>query len=65
MKFRQGLLLIVFAVLCGWIGYSLGERRLNLAFKNWKPAVVVNQNPYPKTAEKGDFDMFWKVWQKT
>ncbi len=65
MKFRQGLLLIVFAMLCGWIGYSLGERRLNLAFKNWKPAVVVNQNPYPKTAEKGDFDMFWKVWQKT
>lgn len=64
MKFRQALLLVVFAVLCGWTGFVLGERRLNLKFTDWKPAVVVNQNPYPKTAQKGDFEMFWKVWTR-
>lgn len=62
---RQGILLIVFAVLCGWVGFWLGEKRLTLSFKSWKPALVVNKTPYPKMAEEGDFAMFWKVWERT
>ena len=42
----------------------MGEKRLNIKFQDWKPAVIVNQNPYPKTAEKGNFEIFWKVWQR-
>jgi len=64
MKFRQAILIVVFALLCGWVGFWLGEKRLKLGFSSWRPAVVVNQVPLPKVAEKGDFSMFWKVWQR-
>lgn len=49
-------------VLSGYIGFLFGHRQLALEFKNWKPAVVVNQEA--PQAKDVDFSLFWTVWDK-
>lgn len=43
----------------------MGERKLNISFANWKPAIVFNKS---STLVNGpadaDFAMFWTVWDR-
>lgn len=51
--------------LTGWMGFWLGEKKLEASFRNWKPAVVVNRNPALLAADQNvDFELFWTVWDK-
>ena len=65
MTFRNTFLILVLVVVSGWVGFWLGEKRLQIAFQNWQPAVVFNKNPILSAAESGvDFQLFWTVWDK-
>lgn len=62
MRFKKIFSVVVLVVSAGILGFWLGEKRLSLSFHNWKPAVVVNQNPLLASGGQADFELFWKVW---
>ena len=63
MKFRNFVLISVLIVFSVWIGVWLGERKLQVSLRNWRPAVVVNTQSGGRVAES-DFSLFWTVWDK-
>ncbi len=65
MRLRNTVLICVLVVFSGWTGYYFGQNQVKIAFKNWKPALVVNK--LPTTAGKPsetDFSRFWTVWER-
>lgn len=65
MSWRKTFLVLVLMSLTGWVGFWLGEKKLELSFKNWKPAVVVNRTPQSMAADQNtDFTLFWTVWDR-
>lgn len=59
-KIRTIVLAITFALLAGWGGYQLGERKTNFVLKENR--IIVNQEAPPTT--QVDFSLFWDVWQR-
>ena len=65
MKLRSWLLAVTLMVVSGTVGFELGEQKLRISFRNWKPAVVYNQTaPVDTSGAKADFSHFWVVWDK-
>jgi carboxyl-terminal processing protease len=65
MNPRKLLLVGLLVIFSGYTGYLIGVQKLKFSYRNWKPAVVVNQNP-PGTnkVSQADFALFWTVWDK-
>lgn len=56
------ILLVTVGIITGYGGFLVGQRKLQFQFKNYKPAIVLNQdNP---RASQVDFALFWTVWDK-
>ena len=58
-QIRKTVLFLIFALVCGGIGYGLGQREIRLAEKNTLVKIVNRNVPVEKEL---DFDLFWKVW---
>lgn len=55
----------ILMIMSGWVGFAVGEQKLKVEFKNWKPAVVVNRNVVGKNGvSEADFALFWRVWDR-
>lgn len=65
MNPKKILIVGILMIFSGWVGFIFGEQRLKLAFVNWKPGVITNQQPIlaGKPADI-DFSQFWVVWEK-
>lgn len=63
---RKHLLNIVVVALAAYVGFLVGEKRLQLSYKNWKPSVTFNRQEILNQAKEhqGDFSQFWVVWDK-
>jgi len=64
MQFKKLVSVLALMGLSGITGFWIGEQKLKIAIKNWKPAVVVNQSPAPTVSSDVDFSLFWTVWEK-
>jgi len=64
-KLRILILVLVVGAITGYGGFLVGRRELQLQFKNYRPAVVMNKVPI-LTGKKVevDFSLFWTVWDK-
>lgn len=60
---RNLILIIAFGILAGGVGYNLGQRQLNLSWKNFRPQVSVT-NMNPPAQRSVDFSLFWEVWNR-
>ncbi len=45
MKLKHFLVVVVLMLFSGWTGMLIGEKKLEIAVNNWKPAVVLNKTP--------------------
>ena len=61
VKFLQIVVLITISVLAG---YYFGVNKVNVAWKNYKPSILVTNKDVPATITNVDFSLFWTVWQK-
>lgn len=61
-KIRSLILIVTLAILCGGIGYRLGEGNLKFPGSTVKSAEIINTKT-PSTAGI-DFSMFWDVWDR-
>ncbi len=61
-KLRILVLFIIVSVITGYGGFLVGKRELQLQFRNYRPAVVLNKES-PR-AQQVDFALFWAVWDK-
>ncbi|HBB76285.1 MAG: hypothetical protein A2186_04190 [Candidatus Levybacteria bacterium RIFOXYA1_FULL_41_10] len=57
----QTVILVLIALL---VGYYIGVTRINLAWKNYKPVIIVQSKEPPPALTSIDFAPFWIVWQK-
>ncbi|MEK9201017.1 MAG: S41 family peptidase [Patescibacteria group bacterium] len=65
MKPRNLLVVGLLMILSGWVGVWIGERKLEVSYRNWKPAVVYNKVvPGTSSASDVDFSLFWTAWDK-
>ncbi len=65
MRKSNLVLVLVLVLFSGWSGYYLGQQKIRIDFKNWKPAVVVNKFPSVSGKQSDvDFTLFWTVWDK-
>lgn len=62
-QIRIFILLVVFAIVIGEIGYWLGRRDVSLEFNKLKPQVRIERK-VPATKESIDFNLFWDVWDR-
>lgn len=56
------ILIVVVGVITGYGGFLIGKRELQLQFKNYRPAIVLNKES-PRS-QQVDFALFWAVWDK-
>ncbi len=56
------ILVVVVGAVTGYSGYLFGRNKLQFEYKNFRPALVLNQTS-PRT-EQIDFSQFWTVWDK-
>lgn len=61
-KLRILILIVVVGVITGYGGFLIGKRELQLQFKNYRPAIVLNKES-PRS-QQVDFALFWAVWDK-
>ncbi|MDO8487939.1 MAG: S41 family peptidase [bacterium] len=61
-KIRLLILIVAIGIGCGYAGYLLGQKQLQLSFRNYRPAVVLNKSP--QMVREVDFNQFWIVWDK-
>jgi carboxyl-terminal processing protease len=59
-KIRSLILITALCILCGGVGYRLGEKRTSLGMS--PSGVVINQQA--PASQNVDFSMFWDVWQR-
>ena len=67
MKARKILIIGFLMIASGWVGMLIGEQKIKVAFKNWKPSVIVSkESPLDlgRGGKEADFALFWKVWDR-
>jgi len=67
VKARKILIIGFLMIASGWVGMLIGEQKIKVAFKNWKPSVIVSkESPLDlgRGGKEADFALFWKVWDR-
>jgi len=62
-QIRKTVLIVIFALLCGGIGFWLGQREVRLKNFNSKLQIQIINKTLPQEKEL-DFQLFWRVWDK-
>jgi carboxyl-terminal processing protease len=60
---RNLIIILALCLLTGVIGYNLGQRKINLSWKNFRPQLAV-VNPNTPPTKNVDFSLFWNVWSR-
>ena len=61
IKLFQILVIISISAL---MGYYFGINKVDIAWKNYKPSLLVVNKEAPASVQNVDFSLFWTVWQK-
>ena len=61
--FRNLIVILIFGLLTGGIGYRLGTNGVTAQIKDFRPAFTIS-NRMPQNPPPADFSLFWEVWNK-
>jgi carboxyl-terminal processing protease len=67
VKAKKILIVGLLMIASGWVGLLIGEQKVRLAFKNWKPSILINkESPVDlgRGGKEADLSLFWKVWER-
>ncbi len=59
---RRGIVILGLIVFSGYVGFLVGQKKLQWQFYNFRPAIVLNSE-VPKD-KYVNFSLFWTVWDK-
>ncbi len=62
-QIRTFILIIALLILAGGIGYSMGQRQVELEWENYQPKVLIERE-VPQEKQNLDFSLFWDVWDR-
>ncbi|MEK7127823.1 MAG: S41 family peptidase [Patescibacteria group bacterium] len=60
---RNLIIILIFGLLTGGIGYRLGTNGVTAQIKDFRPAFTIS-NRMPQNPPPADFSLFWEVWNK-
>ena len=62
-QIRKFVLLIIFALFFGGVGFWLGQRQISFKIEKLKPEIKIERK-LPSSKEGIDFNLFWDVWDR-
>ena len=60
---RNIVMVLIFGLLTGGVGYRLGYQGVNAEIKNFRPDFKI-ENRVPQNPPAADFSLFWEVWNR-
>lgn len=61
-RIKQAIIIVIFLLLAGGMGYFLGQRKVDIQLQNYLPKLSIERKVPEDKAGQVDFSLFWQVW---